>query len=211
MTTEVMPPPLPIADARVELSGRLEGLITAAISASDEAIALTRLTDGTPTAPRGERTRIEQAVAELRDALASHATPAARPVELSERALRCCDGSRIELTSGEITLLALLMRETGNAVSHDHIAQALQGEHGADRYRRSAIRTTVYTLRQKMRAAGAGPQIETVRGFGYRLWWATADEAGDTGDTGDGKTLTPLRALPVLSERSRAWLGSRHP
>ncbi len=75
-------------------------------------------------------------------------------------------GEALELTASEFNVLETLMRAGGEVVSKEQLSQqALGRQHEA--YDRS-VDVHVSNLRQKL-GDGAGMEIETVRGIGYRL------------------------------------------
>ena len=77
-----------------------------------------------------------------------------------------CDGKAVPLTPSELKLLAHLARTPGRAASRSELYEAVLPEgDGFDR----AVDVHVANLRRKLRGAGAGEPIETVRGVGYRL------------------------------------------
>ncbi len=77
-----------------------------------------------------------------------------------------CDGTTLPLTPSELKLLAHLARTPGRAASRSELYEAALPEgDGFDR----AVDVHVTNLRRKLREAGAGEPIETVRGVGYRL------------------------------------------
>lgn len=77
-----------------------------------------------------------------------------------------CDGTPVRLTPSELGLLAHLARTPGRAVSRSELYEtALPDGEGFDR----AVDVHVANLRRKLRDAGGGEPIETVRGVGYRL------------------------------------------
>ena len=80
----------------------------------------------------------------------------------------CFIGSKpLDLTASEFDLLDLLSRRPGEVVSKDELSeQALHRPR--EPYDRS-VDVHISNLRQKLAAAGAAPEIETVRAIGYRL------------------------------------------
>ncbi|HEX4419700.1 MAG TPA: winged helix-turn-helix domain-containing protein [Kofleriaceae bacterium] len=78
----------------------------------------------------------------------------------------CFRGQPIELTSGELDLLAVLASQAGQVVSRKALYQTLKGTEHEDFDR--SIDLMVSRLRQKLREATADPDvIKTVRGVGY--------------------------------------------
>jgi DNA-binding response OmpR family regulator len=80
-------------------------------------------------------------------------------------------GNELDLTQKEFDLLHYLMLNRGLALTRARILDAVWGydSAGGDR----TVDTHVKTLRAKLREAGAGDPIETLRGVGYRF---TAEE-----------------------------------
>ncbi|MBL8265441.1 response regulator transcription factor [Steroidobacter sp.] len=116
-------------------------------------------------------------VARLRAVLRRHPKPA-RPdkpsslqlgnLELSVAQRRVVSGSTaIDLTATEFNVLEALLRSGDAVISKDELSmQALSRKR--EPYDRS-IDVHVSNIRQKLTAAGATAQIETVRGIGYRI------------------------------------------
>jgi DNA-binding response OmpR family regulator len=77
------------------------------------------------------------------------------------------DRQPLAFTRREYTLLETLMRRPGWIIQRDAIIDSVWGFE----YPESANLVDVYIgrLRRKLRAAGASPVIETVRGLGYRI------------------------------------------
>lgn len=77
-------------------------------------------------------------------------------------------GARVvDLTSAEFDLLWALVEHAGRPVSRDALLRQLRGiaYDGVDR----SVDVRVSAVRRKLREAGAGERIETVRGVGYQL------------------------------------------
>jgi two-component system phosphate regulon response regulator PhoB len=74
-------------------------------------------------------------------------------------------GRRLTLTTAEFNLLATLMRRPGRLLSRDMLLTGAWGYESAINTR--TVDTHVRRLRRKL--GKAAKQIETVRGFGYRL------------------------------------------
>ena len=87
-------------------------------------------------------------------------------VDVEAKSVRC-NGSLIELTVREWTLLELFMARPGRVLSKEQIAQQLADYE--TQLSPNAIEVYVSRLRSKIEAAGV--RIRTVRGFGY-LWQA---------------------------------------
>jgi DNA-binding response OmpR family regulator len=76
-------------------------------------------------------------------------------------------GRPVELTPLEFRLLAAFVQHPGQVLSHDQLLELAWGD--ADSHSRDQVKLYVGYLRRKLDgAAGAGPAIESVRGFGYR-------------------------------------------
>ena len=86
-------------------------------------------------------------------------SPARRETSIGDKPL--------DLTASEFDLLDLLSRRPGEVVSKDELSErALRRPR--EPYDRS-VDVHISNLRQKLAAAGGGPEIETVRAIGYRL------------------------------------------
>jgi DNA-binding response OmpR family regulator len=73
----------------------------------------------------------------------------------------------LALSEREISLLAALAREPGKALSFRNLfEEAWPGQYFGDP---SLIKVAVRRLRQKLKDAGVQVQIESARGFGFRL------------------------------------------
>ncbi|NBC97178.1 MAG: response regulator [Deinococcus-Thermus bacterium] len=89
------------------------------------------------------------------------------PLEIDlYRAEARADGRTLPLTPSEFRLLAHLARTPGRAIERAELYEAAlpEGE-GFDR----AVDVHIANLRRKLREAGSGDRLETVRGVGYRL------------------------------------------
>jgi DNA-binding response OmpR family regulator len=75
-------------------------------------------------------------------------------------------GVELPLTPTEYRLLATLMRNRDRVVTQEQLLEDVWGNAGADARQ---VRLYVSYLRRKLRDAGGGNPIETVRGFGYRF------------------------------------------
>ena len=83
------------------------------------------------------------------------------------------DGIEVDLTPKEFSLLEQLMLRPGEVVSRGELLEQvwqLQGDPGSN-----VVDAHVARLRQKLRAAATCPEIQTVRGVGFRI---TADCSG---------------------------------
>jgi DNA-binding response OmpR family regulator len=81
----------------------------------------------------------------------------------------------IPLTPTEFKLAAAFARHPNQVLSHDQLLELVWG--GGAEGSRPQVKLYVGYLRRKLREAGAGKPIETVRGFGYRYRPGT-DESG---------------------------------
>lgn len=75
------------------------------------------------------------------------------------------DGEELDLTATEFDLLELLLTSADRVLSLDDIATAIwgHGTHGSANF----VQAAVSRLRRKLRTAGRGHLLETVRGRGY--------------------------------------------
>jgi two-component system OmpR family response regulator len=96
-------------------------------------------------------------------------------LDLVRRRLRAPDGALVVLSTNEFTLLSILLRHAGQALSRETLAGMGTVEPTADVDR--AVDMLVSRLRRKLRAHAAEDLIATERGRGYRLT-AVVDEPG---------------------------------
>lgn len=83
-------------------------------------------------------------------------------------ALLCAaDGRRVALTAGEIALLDAFVSRPGRLLGRDQLLDLTHAD--ADGPFDRAIDLAVSRLRRKLRDAGGGECVETVRGVGYRF------------------------------------------
>lgn len=75
-------------------------------------------------------------------------------------------GARVDLTASEYAVLDHLARHPGIAVSRSSLLAVLEESTGSDR----VVDAHVKSIRRKLRTGPDDQLIETVRGFGYRLW-----------------------------------------
>lgn len=89
---------------------------------------------------------------------------------------RACsvDGRPVALSARETELLALLMRRGGQVVTKRLAEDQLFGLSGSGGS--NAVEVYVHRLRRRIEEAGAAVRIETVRGIGYVLRAAGADD-----------------------------------
>ena len=84
------------------------------------------------------------------------------------RAVTLEDGSRIQLTSAEFTLLEVLAAANGQAVSRDTLSEAALRRPWRPEDR--SVDQLVFSLRQKLpQDVGGAPLIHSIRGAGYLL------------------------------------------
>lgn len=86
-------------------------------------------------------------------------------VDFTQRRVRV-GGAEVQLTPTEFKLAATFARNPNQVLSHDQLLEEVWGV-GAEGSR-PQVKLYVGYLRRKLRDAGAGDPIETVRGFGYR-------------------------------------------
>ena len=80
----------------------------------------------------------------------------------------------VPLTPTEFSLAAALVRHPGQILSHQQLLEMVWNGDGS----RPQVKLYVGYLRRKLRDAGAGNPVETVRGFGYRWQPPHQAEAG---------------------------------
>jgi two-component system OmpR family response regulator len=76
-------------------------------------------------------------------------------------------GREVELSLREFSLLEVLMRHPGLALSRDHLLEHVWGQGGA--HYSNVVDVYVGYLRRKLELAPDGPVIRAVRGVGYAL------------------------------------------
>jgi two-component system, OmpR family, response regulator MtrA len=76
-------------------------------------------------------------------------------------------GRALDLTEHELQVLGALARRRGRAFSFSELFEEVWQLPDYGHY--DAIRSAVKRLRRKLRSAGVTIQLESVRGFGYRL------------------------------------------
>jgi DNA-binding response OmpR family regulator len=86
-------------------------------------------------------------------------------VDFTQRLVRV-KGAEVALTPTEFKLAATFARHPNQVLSHDQLLDEVWGS-GAEGSR-PQVKLYVGYLRRKLRDAGAGDPVETVRGFGYR-------------------------------------------
>jgi DNA-binding response OmpR family regulator len=151
-------------------------MLTAKGHETDKVIGLELGADDYVTKPFGVRELMARVHALLRRGQATRLAPDELPdhlqfgdVQIDVPALRGKrDGVSFELTPRELSVLALLYRERGNAVSRDRIFSEIWGieYYGTTR----TLDQVVVKLRQKIEVEPSEPRhLLTVHGLGYRL------------------------------------------
>lgn len=87
--------------------------------------------------------------------------------DAANAALRRADGTHVAVTAHELRLLATFLERPARLLSRGTLLDLTR--HGDEEPFERAIDLAVSRLRRKLRLAGAGDVIETVRGLGYRL------------------------------------------
>ena len=99
-------------------------------------------------------------------------------LNLDSRELRAPDGNKVELTSGEFSLLNEFVEKAGRVLSRDHLLSAIYNRDW-EPFDRS-IDVLVTRLRRKIEADSKHPEIiKTVRGAGYMFAAALKREKQD--------------------------------
>ena len=149
-------------------------MLTAKGQEIDKVVGLELGADDYVTKPFGLRELIARVHALLRRALPNVASPIPDflrfgEVEIDARALRGKRaGCPFELTPRELSVMAVLFRERGNAVSRDRLLNEVWGieYYGTTR----TLDQVIVKLRQKLESDPANPcHLLTVHGLGYRL------------------------------------------
>lgn len=78
----------------------------------------------------------------------------------------CVDKRPIALTAQDVVLLAVFLRSPDRVFSRETLIDQMNGEGDCAL---AAVEHAISRLRRKLREAGAGNIVETVRGVGYRL------------------------------------------
>ena len=157
-------------------NGVLILMLTAKGHEADKVIGLELGADDYVTKPFGVRELIARVNALLRRGQAARPSNEKLPddlrfgeVEIDVPALRGkCNGAGFELTPRELSVLTLLYRERGHAVSRDRIFSEVWGidYHGTTR----TLDQVIVKLRQKIEPEPSEPRhLLTVHGLGYRL------------------------------------------
>jgi DNA-binding response OmpR family regulator len=152
--------------ARDELGDRVQGLDAGADDYLTKPFDLPELVARLRALKRRADGRLHEslAVGELR-------------LDLSNRELTC-RGERVHLSPRELALTQLLMQRAGRVVPKDSIVQALSSWE-AD-FSENSVEVYVHRLRKRLGELGV--VIKTVRGFGYVMEPANADQAGAAGN-----------------------------
>ncbi len=124
---------------------------------------------GKPFSPRELALRIKSVLRRTNAAAAQpQQTVSVGNLVLDEAACRIAVGDRdLNLTPKEYQLLALMMRRPGQVFTREALLEQVWGYEFTGG--RRTVDSHVQHLREKMSAAGADVQIETVWGFGYKL------------------------------------------
>jgi two-component system, OmpR family, alkaline phosphatase synthesis response regulator PhoP len=147
-------------------------MLTARVEEADRVVGLELGADDYVTKPFSPRELVARVRATLRRASGQVGLPTiirAGDVELdTDSQLVTVGGERVELTSTEFHLLAILLRQPGRIFTR---AQLLEGIHGVafEGYDRS-IDSHIKNIRRKIETDPRQPrQIQTVYGVGYRF------------------------------------------
>ena len=149
-------------------------MLTAKGQEIDKVVGLELGADDYVTKPFGLRELSARVHALLRRAQPTGASPVPDflrfgEVEIDARALRGKrGGASFELTPRELSVMAVLFRERGNAVSRDRLLNEVWGieYYGTTR----TLDQVIVKLRQKLESDPASPRhLLTVHGLGYRL------------------------------------------
>ena len=147
-------------------------LLTARAEETDQLVGLNMGADDYVTKPFSNKVLVQRVKALLRRVQGA-ADPGdvveAGGVRIDRVRHRVAVGAEaVELTPTEFKLLLCLLRQPGRAFSRHQLMDAAIGEGSVVLER--TIDVHVKTLRQKLKVAGADPElIETVRGVGYRF------------------------------------------
>ncbi len=93
-------------------------------------------------------------------------TAGAASLDLATRRLRLPGGEQ-DLPKKEFEVLHLLMQHPGRVVPREEFLDEVWGYASTDETR--SLDQHIRRLRRRLEADAAGPQIEAVRGVGYRL------------------------------------------
>lgn len=144
-------------------------ILTARAEEVDELVGLGLGADDYLVKPVSARKLLARLKAVLRRAQGSAAPPVVRLglLEVDSYAMQASvAGVPLALTPSEFQLLRYLAETPGRAVSRSELLERVMPE--SDALER-AIDIHIANLRRKLREAGAGEPIETVRGVGYRV------------------------------------------
>lgn len=143
-------------------------LLTAKSSEIDKVTGLDEGADDYITKPFGVMELLSRIRAVLRRSCAGEGdtvTVDAVTLNIPSREVRV-NGERVELTMREFDVLELLMKNAGRVVTREMLMTSVWGYdfEGVTR----TVDMHIKTIRQKLKAAGAGDFIVTVRGVGYK-------------------------------------------
>ena len=143
-------------------------LLTAKSSEIDKVTGLDEGADDYITKPFGVMELLSRIRAVLRRSCAGEGdtvTVDAVTLNIPSREVRV-NGERVELTMREFDVLELLMKNAGRVVTREMLMTSVWGYdfEGVTR----TVDMHIKTIRQKLKAAGAGNFIVTVRGVGYK-------------------------------------------
>lgn len=145
-------------------------MLTARTGEVDQIVGLEMGADDYVSKPASPRLLLARIKAQLRRASARTGVTrwedAGVVVDAAAREARVGDRA-VDLTSAEFDLLWALVEHAGRPVSRDALLRQLRGiaYDGVDR----SVDVRVSAVRRKLREAGAGERIETVRGVGYQF------------------------------------------
>ncbi|MBZ9715415.1 response regulator transcription factor [Deinococcus multiflagellatus] len=190
---------LPDADGRLVVS-RLRKvsdvpiLVLSARSAVDEKVELLRMgADDYLVKPY----HLTELVARLETQLRRRLPPVLLCGELTlvlDTGLASYGGAQLRLTPTEFEMLRLLTQAAGHAVSRANLmARLWQGQRPASS---TALDVHLTNVRRKLRAAGGGDMVRTVRGHGYVMVSSPPGQEGSSSESSDHITrgrrlLTP--------------------
>lgn len=143
-------------------------LLTAKSSEIDKVTGLDEGADDYITKPFGVMELLSRIRAVLRRSCAGEGdtvTVDAVTLNIPSREVRV-NGERVEFTMREFDVLELLMKNSGRVVTREMLMTSVWGYdfEGVTR----TVDMHIKTIRQKLKAAGAGDLIVTVRGVGYK-------------------------------------------
>lgn len=149
--------------------------ISARDSQMDQVLALENGADDYITKPFDMEIVIAKIRSQLRRAVGAYASgkEQERTIEYAgitlypERYRVSCGERTTDFTQKEADLLAMLMEKGGRVVSRERLLNMMwEDQHFIDD---NTLNVYITRVRRKLRELGAGAQIETVRGAGYRI------------------------------------------